>query len=79
MHPDQKIVTREDYDDLLEQLKWTHAILGILVELEGGAVQITQEVLEGYNLANEIRVVFNPETLTYTIEQVLAGEVVENA
>lgn len=51
---------QEQYDSLLEQLKWTHAVLAIIVEEQGGLVKIDRSVLETYNLATSMDVWLDP-------------------
>jgi hypothetical protein len=38
---DRHVELQDEYGRLLEQLKWTHALLAILIEEEGGVVQIS--------------------------------------
>ena len=72
----EMLVDQNEYDALLEQLKWTHALLAIMVENEGGVVQISQEVVETYNLNNQLQVTFDEVSLSYVISSVIEGEVV---
>lgn len=59
-----------DYDALLENLKWVHAIVSIMVELEGGSVVIPTEVLENYDLRGQVRVRKDEALSAYVIEAV---------
>lgn len=69
---DQKVQLEQDNEALINQLKYYHGILSILLELEGGVVEITAEVLENYDLSGTINIMKSDETNTYTVE--LASE-----
>jgi hypothetical protein len=56
------------YGSLLEQLKWTHAMLSILIEQQGGVVQVPKEVIENYGSESQIKVYEDIEGETYIIE-----------
>lgn len=56
-----------EYGALLEQLKWTHAMLSILIEEQGGLVEVSRAVLEGYELDGSIKVFEDPERDVYII------------
>lgn len=43
---------KQEYAQLLSQLKWTHAVLAVLIEEEGGLVQLSKSVLESYDAEN---------------------------
>jgi hypothetical protein len=62
--------TAEPYQELYEQYKWLHAIISILIENEGGAVEISREVLENYNLSGSLQVTADEARDLYTIEVV---------
>lgn len=62
--------TDEEYQELYQQYKWLHAIVSILIENEGGAVEITREVLENYDLSGSLQVAADEERDLYTIEVV---------
>lgn len=82
MHPDTADVTaprtRDEYDTLLEQLRWTHALLGILVELEGGVVQIPEDVVQNYDLTTQLQVTLDPQSAMYSIAIAEEGDVVSD-
>jgi hypothetical protein len=62
--------TDVEYQELYQQYKWLHAIISILIENEGGAVEITREVLENYDLSGSLQIVPDEERDLYTIEVV---------
>lgn len=59
---------QEEYGRLLSQLQWTHAMLSILVEEQGGVVQVSKAVLESYPLDGAVKVYEDVEGETYIIE-----------
>lgn len=61
---------QRDYEGLLENLKWVHAVASILVELEGGVVEISRETLENYDLRGQVRVSKDEERDMYVIETI---------
>ena len=63
-------VDQDDYDHLLEQLKWSHAIVSVLVEQEGGVVDISKTVLDNYDLGGTVKVRETEDGLAYRIEVV---------
>jgi hypothetical protein len=75
-------VTRDELeaenDALRSQLMYTHAILAIMLELEGGVIQITNEVLNDYDLSTQIQMRLDDEALVWTIGIVQPGEVVSD-
>lgn len=59
----------DEYGRLLSQLAWTHSMLSILIEQEGGVVQIDKKTLEEYDgPAAAIKVYEDVEGATYIIE-----------
>lgn len=66
---DQNEALSFEYDRLLEQLKWTHGMLSILLEEQGGVVQVSKSIIENYDLnASAIKVYEDVESETYIIE-----------
>lgn len=65
-------VSTSEYQQVLDNLKWTHALLSILVEQEGGVVEIRQEVVEDYDLSGRVQVEFDPESLVYRVQVIPA-------
>ena len=63
-------VDQDDYDHLLEQLKWSHAIVSVLVEQEGGVVDISKTELDNYDLGGTVKVRETDDGLSYRIEVV---------
>lgn len=69
-----------DYESVLDSLKWNHALLSILLENEGGLVEISQEVVENYDLRGTIQVEFDDARAVYRVSAVPAtieGEIVD--
>jgi len=64
--------TDQDYAELYQQYQYVHAIASILIENEGGLVEINREVLEDYDLSGTLRIGKNDERDLYTIEVVPA-------
>lgn len=76
---EELVQLRQDYQALLDQLRWSHAIVSILVEQEGGLVRLDKEIVETYDLGGTIRVREDNEADQYVIEVIpapLEGEIV---
>lgn len=39
---------KEEYGRLMSQLRWTHSMLAVLIEEQGGLVEVSKDVLENY-------------------------------
>lgn len=58
-----------EYARLLEQLTWTHTLLSILIEEEGGVVTISKNTLESYDFhGSSLNVYEDVESQNYIIE-----------
>lgn len=79
---DTPTVTRDELevqiDSLLDQLRWTHALLSIMVENEGGVVHIASEVVDSYPLDTELQVSLDAQSSLYSIAIVEQGDVVSD-
>lgn len=62
--------TDQEYAELYQQYQYLHAISSILIENEGGVVEITRDVLENYDLSGTLRIGKNELLDMYTIEVV---------
>jgi len=59
----------EYVDQLVENLKWSTAIVAVLLQEAGGLVEIKQEVLEGINLnIARTTVLFDEDRKVYVIK-----------
>jgi hypothetical protein len=64
-------ISSEEELSLRENLDWHAAILAVLLEEAGGAVEISAEDLNGISLASaQATVSYDPERDVYTIERV---------
>lgn len=71
-------VNQEQYDALLDNLKWVHAIASILVEEQGGTWEVSRDTLVNYDLRGELRI--KDEMDHYTVEVIppaVEGEVAQ--
>lgn len=59
---------QDEYGRLLQQLRWTHAMLSILIEEQGGVVTVSRKELENYELNGAIKVYEDVEGSHYIIE-----------
>lgn len=67
-----------EYQRCLEQLRWTHTMLSLLIEEQGGVVTVSRKTLEEYDgPASHINVYEDIEGQTYIIEVAVQEEVVE--
>jgi hypothetical protein len=62
--------TDQEYAELYQQYQYVHAIASILIENEGGVVEITRDVLENYDLSGTLRIGKDELRDMYTIEVV---------
>jgi hypothetical protein len=62
--------TDQDYAELYQQYQYLHAITSILIEHEGGVVEINREILEDYDLSGTLRIGKNDARDVYTVEVV---------
>lgn len=65
----QKTELENEYGSLLEQLKWTHSMLSILIEEQGGVITIPRETLATYDGSlSVVKVYEDLEGESYIIE-----------
>ena len=62
--------TDQEYADLYQQYQYLHAITSILIENEGGVIEISREILENYDLSGTLRIGKDDLRDMYTIEVV---------
>lgn len=66
---------RQERDDYLNQLRWTHTLLSIVLEEQGGIVELSKDEVDNYNFyASEIKVYDNDQTYGVAIEVTVDGE-----
>lgn len=73
-------VSDEEYQTVLDNLKWSHALLSVLIEQDGGVVELAQHDVETYSLGGRIQVELDPEQAVYTVTVIPAtidGEIVD--
>lgn len=77
MSSDEKFVeTKQDLEDLVEQhnklqeiAQWTHGILAVLLQEQGGVVEISEESLSSIDMSRStLTVKFDDERKVYIVE-----------
>lgn len=64
----EKTLAQQAYDDLYRQYIYIYGVLAILVEQEGGLVEIPRELLESYDLTTPMQLRHVEENDTFVIE-----------
>jgi hypothetical protein len=78
MEPSQSEISSEQYQELMTSLNWHAAILAVLLEEAGGAVEVSAEDLEKINVVTaRVRITRQDETNTYLIERQVAEATTE--
>lgn len=55
------VTLQQEYAQILAQLEWTHTILAVIIEEEGGVVTLHKNVLGSYDGANTALNVYDDE------------------
>lgn len=67
--------TEKEYQELLQMLKWSNAVLSVLLEEAGGVVEIDKEVLHGIDLNKVVAGLYlDEERNVYVVEGVYEDE-----
>lgn len=62
--------TSEEYQALYKQYMYVYGVLAIMVEQEGGVVEIPRNLLEEYDLTTTMTISHSAESDVYVIEVV---------